>query len=159
MKSWVEKANAEIVANLSGGKAVVSAKVGEYLIVTCEPFYMAHVFRENQVYFALEKTKPNAKFSKTFERLFDFEKTVKPENKIAETGAYYSKNGKWFLKEYKGDRGATWVNTKLLKDMPPFSTFYQEDKETAEKSVERLPILVIDAHNKPIRIMLPALKL
>ena len=143
MKSWVEKANAEIVAKLSGGKTVVSAKVGEYLIVTCEPFYMAHVFRENQVYFALEKTKPNSKLSKTFERLFDFEKTVKPENKIAETGAYYSENGKWFLKEYKGDRGAAWVNTKLLKDLPPYFTFFQEDAGTAKKAVERLPILAM----------------
>ena len=158
MKDWFEKANAEIVAKLSGGKSVVSATIGEYLIVTCEPFYMAHVFRENQVFFAVEKTKTNKKFAITFEGLLDLEKTTKQENKIVETGAYYSDNGKTFLKEYKGDRGAAWVNMKLLKDLPPYLTFFQEDAGTAKNAVERLPILAMYG-GKPIRIILPALKM
>ena len=159
MKSWVEKANAEIVGKLSSGGRVVCGKVGAYYVVTCEPYHMAHVFRKDQVFFAIEKVKNNEQFTKTFEHLFDLAKTAKPENKIEETGAYYSGNGKTFLKELKGERGAVWANVSLLKDVSPYASFYQESKETTDKPVERLPILVIDSHGIPVRIVLPALKI
>lgn len=158
MKSWVEKANAEIVAKLSSGGGVVCGKIGAYYVVTCEPFHMAHVLQKDKVFFAIEKVKKNEQFSKTFEKLFDLAKTAQPENKIEATGAYYSRNGKVFLKEMKGKRGAVWADVSLLKDVSPYASFYQESKKTADKPVERLPILVIDSHGIPVRIVLPALK-
>ena len=157
MKTNVAIANEAIVKAMTVGKRVVWGKIGEFYIVTLEPFYMAYILREKEVYFSLDKAQRNGAFEKAFGNLLDLEKTVKEENRIRETGAYYSIDGRTFLKEFKSDRGAVWVNTKFLKDAVCVS-FYQESAETADKTTERLPVLVTDGA-KPARIILPALKL
>lgn len=156
MKNWVEKANVEIVGVLSGGGRVVYGNVGGFYVVTCEPFHVAHIFKENQIYFSLDKAKKNVDFEKTFSELLDIERTRNDKNRIAATGAYYSCDGKSFIKEYDNDRGTLWLNTKLLKGLE-FTGLYVESEETSKKDFSASPVLAI-CDGEPVRIILPTRK-
>lgn len=157
MKTWVEKANVEIVGVLSSGGRVVYANVGGFYLVTCEPFHIAHIFTEKQIYFSLDKARKNNEFKKTFAELLDIERTRNDKNHIAETGAYFSRDGKSFIKEYANTRGNLWLNTKLLKGLE-FAEFYVEAEETSKKDIGTLPVLAI-WDGEPVRIILPTIKL
>ena len=157
MKSWFERANEEIVKALSAGDDVVFGKTGEFYVVTIRPFYVAHILRDKQVFFALDKAKQNEKLAKMFCRLLNLENTVKDENRIKATGAYWSDNGRDFLKEYGGEKISVWLNAKFVKDLEPFAAFYQESAETAEANRDTLPVLAV-SNGRPARIILPARK-
>ena len=157
MKTWVERANEEIVKALTAGDDVVFGKTGEFYVVTIRPFCVAHILRDKQVFFALDKAKQNEKLAKMFSRLLNLENTVKDENRIKATGAYWSDNGRDFLKEYGGGENSVWLNAKYVKDLEPFVAFYQESAETAEANRNVLPVLAV-ANGRPARIILPARK-
>ena len=159
MKSYVEKANTDIVKALSTGDGVAFAKVGEYYVVTVRPFFVAHILKENQVFFAIDKVSRAEKLVGMFTNLLNIEKTVSAENRVTPTGTYFSAYGKDFLKEYGGENNKVWLNANFTKDIESmFPTFYQESAETAgEKNREVLPVLAF-INGKPARIIVPARK-
>ena len=158
MNKYVQKANAEIVKALSTGDDVVLAKVDKLYVVTIRPFAVGHILTEEQIFFAVDKAKYNAKLSEeAFTELLNIKNTVAPENQLTATGNYYTPNGKTFLKELKSDKCNVWVNSAFVKDLEPFCTYFQESAETAKANRECLPVLVI-MDGDPVRIVLPMRK-
>ena len=158
MKSIAEIANGEIVKALASGQAVVWSKVNEFYVVTIEPFQMAYVLSEKQVYFNLERATKNEKLTTMFTNLLDLEKTMVASNMVTPTGTYFAAF-KDFLKEYGGEQNKVLLKLRYTKDLDSrFPTFYQESPETAEKKDrEGLPVLMI-VDRRPVRIIVPARK-
>lgn len=158
MKTYAAKANESIVKAILSNKKVVGSKCGDFYIITIEPFHMAHLLTENQIYFNLDKIRKSVTLSENFKGLLVLDKTLKEENKLKETGAYYSSTGKDFIKEFSVNSHQVWVNVNYIKDIDSrCSSFYQESRETNEKNPEASPILIL-VHGMPSRIVLPVLK-
>ena len=98
------------------------------------------------------------KLSKMFFNLLNIENTVKDENRIKATGAYWSDNGREFLKEYGGEKNSVWLNAKHVKNLEPFAAFYQESAETAKADRNTLPVLAVLPNGRPARIIIPVRK-
>ena len=158
MRSWVKDANTAIIKAMTNGDRAIYSQIGEYYIVTIPPYHMAYVLKQDQIYFNLDKAYANELLAGKFKGLLDLEKSGHPENRIKESG-WYKSNGKDFLKEFKGEQNAVWLDSKYIKGLEPFVDYCQESKETAEEGEarERLPVLVL-LYGKPIRIVLPAIR-
>lgn len=158
MKNYAAKANESIVKAILSNKKVVGSKCGDFYIITIEPFHMAHLLTENQIYFNLDKIRKSVTLSENFKSLLALDKTLKEENKLKETGAYYSSTGKDFIKEFSINSHHVWVNVNYTKDIDSrHSSFYQESCETNKKNPEASPVLIL-VHGVPSRIVLPVLK-